>query len=131
VEIGASRGHTPGMCARDRAAQLCTREIGDQLMGCRPGLGRRSALHQISTERHHGGSGLLAAFFALLSYPLPAIAIAADRKRHRCDFIRAPVSFAGSAFPQAVVRVPRQRREQIADNPARPSLDFDGDGHTG
>jgi hypothetical protein len=32
-------------------------------------LGRRSALHQTSTERHHGSSGLLAAFFALLSYP--------------------------------------------------------------
>jgi hypothetical protein len=32
-------------------------------------------LHQISTERHHGSGGLLAAFFALLSYPLPAVAI--------------------------------------------------------
>ena len=37
--------------------------------------------------------------------------------------------FAGSAFPQAVVRVLRQRREQIADNAARAGLDFDGDGH--
>jgi len=44
---------------------------------------------------------------------------------------RAPASFAGSAFPQTVLRVPHQRREQIADNPARAGLDFDGDGHAG
>ena len=44
---------------------------------------------------------------------------------------RAPAFFAASAFPQAVVRVPRQRREQIADNPARAGPDFDGNGHTG
>ena len=43
----------------------------------------------------------------------------------------APTSVAESAFPQAVVRVPRQRREQIADNPARAGFDFDGDGHAG
>ena len=29
------------------------------------------------------------------------------------------------------MRVPRQRRQQIADNPARAGLDFDGDGHAG
>jgi hypothetical protein len=33
------------------------------------GWGGEAALHQISTERHHGSSRLLAVFFALLSYP--------------------------------------------------------------
>jgi hypothetical protein len=41
------------------------------------GAAKRSASK--STLSHHGSSGLLAAFFALLSYPLRAVAIAVDR----------------------------------------------------
>ena len=52
-------------------------------------------------------------------------------RRHITMTDQQPASFAGSAFPQAVVRVPRQRREQIADNPARAGFDLDGDDHAG
>src|ERR1700689_3270760 len=36
-----------------------------------------------------------------------------------------------SSFPQAVVAIPDQWRQQIAEDRARAGLDFDGDGHSG